>query len=90
MPPPLHSRLRRSVGVTLGVQAICGTAVIVLSLPAIVFGVAAWYGTGWAAWVALGVGTVLGVVTLGVGATRGGALFDRRQADLLQDLVAMR
>ena len=79
-----------SVGVTLGVQAICGTAVIVLSLPAIVFGVAAWYGTGWAAWVALGVGTVLGVVTLGVGATRGGALFDRRQADLLQDLVAMR
>jgi ABC-2 type transport system permease protein len=79
-----------SVGVTLGVQAICGTAVVVLSLPALLLGVAAWLGVGWAAWAALAVGTVFGAVALAVGATRGGALFDRRQADLLQDLVAMR
>ena len=79
-----------SVGVTLAVQAICGAAVFTLSLPALGLAVAAWFGVGWAGWSALVVGPVLGVVVLRVAARQGGRLFDRRQADLLQDLVAMR
>ena len=42
-----------SAGVTLGVQAVCGAAVMTLSLPALGLAVAAYFGVGWAAWVAL-------------------------------------
>lgn len=79
-----------SAGVTLGVQAVCGAAVMTLSLPALGLAVAAYFGVGWAAWVALVLGPVLGGVALLVGTRLGADLFRRRQALLLQDLVAMR
>jgi ABC-2 type transport system permease protein len=79
-----------SVGVTLAVQAVCGAAVVTLSLPALALAVAAWFGVPWAGWGALLLGPALGAVVLAVAARQGGRLFDRRQADLLQDLVAMR
>ena len=79
-----------SVGVTFAVQTVCGAAVVALSLPALVLGVLAWFGHGWAVWAALVVGPVLGLVALTVGVRVGAGLFHRRQADLLQDLVAMR
>jgi ABC-2 type transport system permease protein len=79
-----------SVGVTMGVQAICGAAVFGLSLPAMSLGVAAWFGVDWAAWAALVVGPVLGAVALAVGVRVGAELFGSRQAVLLQDLIALR
>jgi ABC-2 type transport system permease protein len=79
-----------SAGVTLGVQAVCGAAVMTLSLPALGLAAAAYFGVGWAAWVALVLGPVLGVVALVVGTRLGADLFRRRQALLLQDLVSMR
>ena len=79
-----------SVGVTVGVQTVCGAAVVALSLPALSLGVAAWLGVDWAAWTALVVGPVLGAVALCVGVRVGADLFSRRQAVLLQDLVTMR
>ena len=79
-----------SAGVTLGVQAVCGVAVWTLSLPALGLAVAAYLGVDWAAWAALVVGPVLGGVALLVGTRLGADLFRRRQALLLQDLVAMR
>ncbi len=79
-----------SVGVTLAVQTICGGAVVALSLPALALAAMAYFGWDWAAWVALVVGPVLGLTALVVGVRLGADLFRRRQADLLQDLVAMR
>lgn len=79
-----------SAGVTLGVQAVCGAAVMTLSLPALGLAAAAYFGVDWAAWVALVVGPVLGGVALLVGTRMGADLFRRRQAILLQDLVSMR
>jgi ABC-2 type transport system permease protein len=79
-----------SVGVTLAVQMLCGAAVVTLSLPVLVLLAFAWFGYGWAAWAALVVGPVVGGAALAVGARAGAELFRRRQADLLQDLVAMR
>ena len=79
-----------SVGVTLGVQTVCGAAVLALSAPALVLGALAWFGWQWAAWAALVVGPGLGVAVLVLGARLGADLFGRRQADLLQDLVSMR
>ncbi|SDP08963.1 ABC-2 type transport system permease protein [Pedococcus dokdonensis] len=79
-----------SAGVTLGVQAVCGAAVMTLSLPALGLAVAAYLGVGWASWVALVVGPLFGAVALVVGTRLGADLFRRRQAILLQDLVAMR
>ncbi|QGN57032.1 hypothetical protein [Nostocoides sp. HKS02] len=79
-----------SVGVTLGVQSICGAAVVTLSAPVLVLAALAVHGWQWAAWAALVVGPVVGAGVLTVGARAGGALFRRRQADLLQDLVSMR
>jgi ABC-2 type transport system permease protein len=79
-----------SVGVTFAVQSVCGAAVVALSLPVLVLGVLAWLGHQWAAWTALLVGPALGGVALTVGVRVGAGLFQRRQADLLQDLVAMR
>jgi ABC-2 type transport system permease protein len=79
-----------SVGVTLAVQSLCGSAVVGLSLPAVVLGVLAWLGHQWAAWTALVVGPTLGAVAMVVGVRLGAGLFRERQALLLQDLVAMR
>jgi ABC-2 type transport system permease protein len=79
-----------SVGVTLAVQSLCGGAVILLSLPALVLGALAWFGWQWAAWTVLLVGPALGATALVIGVRAGADLFRRRQADLLQDLVAMR
>jgi ABC-2 type transport system permease protein len=79
-----------SVGVTLGVQTLCGVAVVTLSSPVLVLAALAVHGWQWAAWAALVVGPVVGAAVLTVGARTGGALFRRRQADLLQDLVSMR
>lgn len=79
-----------SAGVTLGVQAVCGVAVWTLSLPAVGLAVAAYLGVDWAAWAALVLGPLLGAVALLVGTRLGADLFRRRQALLLQDLVAMR
>ncbi len=79
-----------SAGVTLGVQAVCGAAVVALTMPALVLGGLAWFGQSWAAWAALVVGPALGAVVLTVGVRVGADLFARRQAILLQDLVAMR
>jgi ABC-2 type transport system permease protein len=93
VPPPGENPFSSrpgSVGVTMAVQTVCGGAVIALSLPALALGVAAWYGFQWAAWTALVVGPALGVVALVVGTRLGADLFTRRQALLLQDLVAMR
>jgi ABC-2 type transport system permease protein len=78
-----------SVGVTFAVQTVCGGAVVVLSLPVLVLAVLAVVGFGWAAWAALVVGPVVGVVAFVVGVRLGASLFGRRQADLLQDLVSM-
>jgi ABC-2 type transport system permease protein len=74
----------------LGVQAVCGAAVVALTMPALVLGGLAWFGQSWAAWAALVVGPALGAVVLTVGVRVGADLFARRQAILLQDLVAMR
>ena len=93
VPPPGENPFSSrpgSVGVTLGVQTICGAAVVALSTPALVLGVLAWLGWQWAAWAALVTGPVLGAVALVLGARLGAVLFGSRQADLLQDLVAMR
>ena len=79
-----------AAGVTLGVQAVCGAAVFVLSIPALALGALAYLGWQWAAWTALVVGPALGVVALVVGTRMGADLFRRRQAILLQDLVSMR
>ncbi|GAB3447071.1 hypothetical protein GCM10027517_30330 [Phycicoccus ginsengisoli] len=79
-----------SVGVTMGVQTVCGGAVVALSVPALVLGTMAWFGWQWAAWTVLVVGPALGVVALVVGTRLGAELFSRRQALLLQDLVSMR
>jgi ABC-2 type transport system permease protein len=79
-----------SAGLTLGVQAVCGAAVMALTVPALVLGVLAWFGHDWAAWAALVVGPGLGAVVLVVGVRLGADLFARRQAVLLQDLVSMR
>jgi ABC-2 type transport system permease protein len=79
-----------SAGVTLGVQAVCGAAVLTLSIPALVLAGMAYYGWDWATWAAFVVGPVLGIVALVVGTRMGADLFGRRQAILLQDLVAMR
>lgn len=79
-----------AAGLTLGVQAACGAAVLGLSLPALVLGVVAWFDHPWAAWTVLVVGPGLGAGVLVAGARAGGRLFDQRQAVLLQDLVAMR
>lgn len=79
-----------SAGVTLGVQAVCGAAVMTLSLPALGLAAAAYFGVDWAAWAALVLGPLLGAVALVVGTRLGADLFRRRQAILLQDLVAMR
>jgi ABC-2 type transport system permease protein len=77
-------------GLVLAVQAVCGAAVVTLSLPALALGVLAWFGWAWAAWAALVVGPALGGAALWLGARLGGQLFERRQALLLQDLVSMR
>jgi ABC-2 type transport system permease protein len=79
-----------SVGVTLAVQSVCGAAVLVLSVPALALGVMTWFGWEWAAWAVLVVGPALGATALLIGVRTGADLFRRRQADLLQDLVAMR
>lgn len=79
-----------SAGVTLAVQAVCGAAVLALSLPALALGVLAFIGWQWAAWAALVVGPGLGVLALVIGTRTGADLFRRRQAILLQDLVSMR
>jgi ABC-2 type transport system permease protein len=77
------------VGVTFAVQTICGGAVVVLSLPVLVLAGLAFFGWHWAAWAALVVGPVVGVVAFVGGVRLGASLFRRRQADLLQDLVGM-
>jgi ABC-2 type transport system permease protein len=79
-----------SVGVTFAVQSICGGVVMALSVPSLVLGALAWFGHTWATWAALVVGPALGVLALAAGVRLGAGLFHRRQADLLQDLVAMR
>ena len=79
-----------SAGVTFAVQTVCGGAVVALSVPALVLFVVALLGHAWAAWVALAVGPVLGVVAFVLGVRLGAGLFRTRQADLLQDLVSMR
>jgi ABC-2 type transport system permease protein len=79
-----------SVGVTLAVQSLCGAAVLALSVPVVALGVMAWFHWDWAAWAALVLGPALGATALVVGVRVGAALFRTRQADLLQDLVAMR
>jgi len=79
-----------SVGVTLGVQTVCGAAVLALSAPALVLGALAWFGWQWAGWAVLVVGPGLGAAALVLGTRIGADLFGRRQADLLQDLVSMR
>jgi len=79
-----------SVGVTFAVQTVCGGAVVVLSLPVLVLaGLALLLGWHWAAWAALVLGPVVGVVAFVGGVRLGASLFRRRQADLLQDLVSM-
>lgn len=93
VPPPGENPFSSrpgSVGVTVAVQTVCGGAVVALSLPALSLGVMAWFGWQWAAWTALVVGPVLGVVALVVGTRLGSDLFSRRQALLLQDLISMR
>ena len=79
-----------SAGVTLGVQAVCGAAVMALSLPELGLALAAYFGVDWAAWVALVLGPVLGALALFIGTRLGADLFRRRQALLLQDLISMR
>ncbi len=78
-----------SVGVTFAVQAVCGGAVVALSVPALVLFVVALLGYSWAAWVVLALGPVLGVVAFVVAVRLGAGLFRTRQSDLLQDLVSM-
>lgn len=77
-------------GLTLAVQAVCGSAVAALSAPALVLGALAWAGHEWAAWAALLAGPALGALVLAGGACLGAWLFERRGPELLQDLVAMR
>jgi ABC-2 type transport system permease protein len=77
-------------GVTLLVQAVVGVAVLVLALPALVFGVLAWFGHGWAAWTSLAVGPVVGGAAAVLGVRVGARLFERRGPELLQDLVRVR
>jgi ABC-2 type transport system permease protein len=77
-------------GVTLAVQSVCGLAVGLLSLPALVLAVLAWLGHGWAGWAALVVGPLGGIAALAGGVQVGASLFERRAPELLQDLVASR
>ena len=79
-----------SVGVTFAVQTVCGGAVMALSLPELALFGLALLGFGWASWVALVVGPVLGVVAFVAAVRIGAGLFRTRQAVLLQDLVSMR
>jgi ABC-2 type transport system permease protein len=93
VPPPGENPFSSrpgSVGVTLAVQSVCGAAVVLLSLPALGLGVLAWFGWQWAAVAALVVGPGLGAAAFVVGARLGAEQFRLRQADLLQDLIAMR
>jgi ABC-2 type transport system permease protein len=64
--------------------------VLVLALPSLVFGILAWFGHGWAAWVALPVGLVVGAAAAVAGVRIGARLFERRSPELLQDLVRVR
>ena len=77
-------------GITLLVQGVVGLAVLVLALPALVFGILAWFGHGWAAWVALPVGLLVGGAAAVAGVRIGARLFERRSPELLQDLVRTR
>jgi ABC-2 type transport system permease protein len=54
------------------------------------FGALAWFGHGWAAWVALPVGVAMGVAAAAGGVRVGARLFERRMPELLQDLVRVR
>ncbi len=75
-------------GVTLAVQSVCGFAVGLLSLPALVLAVLAWFGHGWAGWTVLALGPLLGGAALAAGVRVGAQLFERRAPELLHDLVA--
>ncbi|TQJ51145.1 hypothetical protein [Phycicoccus sp. SLBN-51] len=93
VPGPGESPFRTppgGAGITLVVQAVVGLAVLLLALPAMAFGALAWFGHGWAAWVALPVGVAMGVAAAVVGVRVGARLFERRMPELLQDLVRVR
>ena len=77
-------------GITLLVQGVVGLSVLVLALPALVLGVLAWFGHGWAAWAALPVGLGVGAAAAVAGIRLGARLFERRSPQLLQDLVRIR
>ncbi len=77
-------------GITLLVQGVVGLSVLVLALPALVLGVLAWFGHGWAAWAALPVGLGVGAAAAVAGIRLGARLFERRSPQLLQDLIRIR
>lgn len=72
-----------SGGAAALIQGVSFLAIIVLSLPSILFAIAGVYGEGDGEWWALWIGLGIGVVCLVAGVLGGGAIFSRRAPELL-------
>ncbi len=79
-----------SSALTVVLQAMAGTAVFVLNVPLLGFGVGALLGHTWMGWLCLGLALVLGPAALAVGTWWGARIYERRAPELLAELARIR
>jgi ABC-2 type transport system permease protein len=79
-----------SSALTVVIQAVAGSAVFVLNLPLVAFGIGALVGNVWMGWLCLGLAVVLGSGALVLGTGWGARIYERRAPDLLADLSRIR
>lgn len=79
-----------AAGITMVVQTVGMFVVVALAAPLLVLGWFAWTGATWAVWTMVPVGLVMGAGYLSGGLRWGAALFERRGADVLAELAAIR
>jgi ABC-2 type transport system permease protein len=72
------------------VQLVAGTAVFVLNLPALVFGVWATQGHVWMGWLCLGLAGAVGSAALFLGTWWGARIYEHRAPELLAELSRIR
>lgn len=79
-----------AAALTVVVQMAAGTAVLVLNLPALVFGVWATQGHAWMGWLSLGLAGAMGSAVLLLGTWWGARIYEHRAPELLAELSRIR